>query len=54
MRLGFDVLDVLHRGQSAKVFVRFEGIVFVDGFFEFESDFGDGVDSEIVAIVELL
>ena len=51
MRFGFDVVNVLHQGQSAKVFVQPEGIVFVDGFFEFEADVGDGFDNEVIAII---
>ena len=51
MRLGFDVLSVPHRSESAKVFVRLEGAVFVGNFFEFEAD---GGGSEVVAIIELL
>ena len=51
MRLGFDVSSLPHRSQSAKVFVRLEGVVFVDGFFEFEADVGEGVDNEVIAII---
>ena len=53
MRQDFDVLNTLCRDQSAKVFVRFEGVVFVEGFFELEADAGHGVGSEVATTIEL-
>ena len=31
-----------------------EGVVFIDGFFEFASDFVGGVGREVVVVIELL